>query len=51
MYERAQRKRLLLELDEFGDENATLYVEALSKEDVKLLRGIYKMLQKLINSK
>lgn len=48
MYEKCQKERLLLEMDLFGDENATLYVEALNAEQVVLLRKIYKMLNKLL---
>lgn len=48
-YDKAQKNRLLVELDEFGDENATMYVEALDGEQVKLLRVIYKMLKKQLD--
>lgn len=50
MYIEAQKKRLITELEEYGEENATLFVEALSKEDVVILRKLHKMMKKLEES-
>lgn len=45
-YTAADKNKLLIELDEFGDENATLYVEALDAEHVKMLRVLLKLLNR-----
>lgn len=39
---------LQIEHDVFGEENSTLYIEALSKKDVKFLKKFEKMLQKAL---
>lgn len=50
MYMKTHKRRLITELEEYGDENATLFVEALTENDVIILRKLHKMIKKLEES-
>ena len=49
-YMKTHKKRLITELEEYGEENATLFVEALTESDVLILRKLHKMVKKLEES-
>lgn len=51
IYDKTQKKRFLIELEKYGVDNATLFVEATTGEEVKMLRKIFRMLVNITNNK
>lgn len=43
------KKKIDIELEVYGKENATLFLEGLTKRDVQILKKIEKILKKLLH--